>query len=106
MNLALRVKNKVEFIDGTFVKPTDNVVLEGQWDRCNSIVLTWILNSLSEELYIGQVFSNLASNVWKELKETYDKVNGSVLYDLYQKINSFAQNGAPICEYYHKLNIM
>ncbi|KAJ0435793.1 putative RNA-directed DNA polymerase [Helianthus annuus] len=106
MKLALEVKNKVGFINGSCVKPTNNEVLARQWDRCNSVVLSWILNSISEELYVGQVFSKLASEVWDDLKETYDKIDGSVVYNLYQKINSISQNGSSVSEYYHKLNTM
>ncbi|KAJ0627129.1 putative RNA-directed DNA polymerase [Helianthus annuus] len=106
MILALRVKNKIGFIDGTFEKPVDNPVLETQWERCNSVVLTWILNSVSEELYLGHVYSKSAAEVWKELRDTYDKIDGSVVFDLYQKINSFKQNNLTVAEYYHKLKIM
>ncbi|KAJ0947449.1 putative RNA-directed DNA polymerase [Helianthus annuus] len=106
MILALRIKNKVGFIDGTFEKPVDNPVLETQWERCNSVVLTWILNSVSEELYLGHVYSKSAAEVWKELRDTYDKIDGSVVFDLYQKINAFKQNSLTVAEYYHKLNIM
>uniref|UniRef100_A0A251TD96 Putative gag-polypeptide of LTR copia-type n=1 Tax=Helianthus annuus TaxID=4232 RepID=A0A251TD96_HELAN len=106
MSLALRVKNKTGFIDGTFLKPGDNEILGSQWERCNSVVLAWILNSVSEELYLGHVYSKSAAEVWKELRDTYDKVDGSVVFDLYQKINSFSQNGSSVAEYYHKLNIM
>ncbi|KAJ0800186.1 putative retrotransposon Copia-like protein [Helianthus annuus] len=88
MNLALQVKNKIGFIDGSCRRSTTDEVLGRQWDRCNSIVLTWILNSLSDELYLGHVYSKLASEVWRDLKETYDKVDGSVVFNLYQKINS------------------
>ncbi|XP_076902271.1 uncharacterized protein LOC143556961 [Bidens hawaiensis] len=105
MMLALQVKNKIGFIDGTCEKSTD-VVLSRQWDRCNSVVLTWLLNSVSEELYLGQVYSKLATEVWKDLKETYDKVDGSVVCNLYQKINMFTQSNQSVTEYYHKLNIM
>ncbi|KAK9064691.1 hypothetical protein SSX86_016073 [Deinandra increscens subsp. villosa] len=81
MKLALKVKNKYGFIDGTCTPDEDDDVLINQWDRCNSVVLTWLLNSVSEELYLGQVYSSLASDVWKELKDTYDKVDGSVDMD-------------------------
>ena len=66
MSLALRVKNKTGFIDGTFAKPKGNAILETQWEKCNSVVLTWILNSISEELYLGLVYSKSAAEVWKE----------------------------------------
>ncbi|KAK9065501.1 hypothetical protein SSX86_014902 [Deinandra increscens subsp. villosa] len=106
MQLALQVKNKTGFIDGTCVKSTDNPTLAKQWDRCNSVVLSWILNSISDELYVGQIFSKVASEIWAELKETYNKIDGSIIYKLHKQINSLSQNGSPISDYYHKLNCM
>jgi hypothetical protein len=88
MELALQVKNKLGFIDGSVLKDSENDVLVGQWDRCNSVVLSWILNSGFEDLYVGQIFSKVAKDVWDELRETYSKVDGSVIYSLYKQINS------------------
>jgi hypothetical protein len=106
MELALRVKNKFGFVDNTCVKSETDNVLSGQWDRCNSVVLSWILNSISDELFVGQIFSKLASDVWKELKETYSKVDGSVIFKLHQHICLLKQNGSSISDYYHKLSSM
>uniref|UniRef100_A0A251SMQ9 Putative gag-polypeptide of LTR copia-type n=1 Tax=Helianthus annuus TaxID=4232 RepID=A0A251SMQ9_HELAN len=106
MKLALEAKNKYGFIDGKCVKPENDSVLASQWDRCNSVVLTWLLNSVSEELFLGQVYSKLASEVWTDLKESFCRVDGSVVYDLYKKINSVSQNGTTVAEYYNKLTTM
>ncbi|XP_071695376.1 uncharacterized protein [Rutidosis leptorrhynchoides] len=108
MKLVLQTKNKLGFIDGTCVRYEyeDDEVLLGKWDRCNSIVLTWILMSLSEDVYNGQIFSKTAESVWNELKETYDKIDASVTFNLYQKINSCCQSGQSLYDYYHKLNAM
>ncbi|KAJ0470826.1 putative RNA-directed DNA polymerase [Helianthus annuus] len=106
MQLALMAKNKLGFIDGSCKRSTTDDVLASQWDRCNSIVLTWILNSIADELYVGQVYSKLASEVWDDLKETYNKIDGSVVFGLFQKINSVSQNGTSVSEYYHKINTM
>ncbi|XP_071694344.1 uncharacterized protein [Rutidosis leptorrhynchoides] len=75
MKLALQTKNKMGFINGTLEKDEEDEVLSNQWDRCNAVVLSWILGSMSDELYSGQIFSEIASEVWDELKETYDKVD-------------------------------
>ncbi|XP_076892200.1 uncharacterized protein LOC143543824 [Bidens hawaiensis] len=64
------------------------------------------LDNGKEELYVGQLYSKLADEVWEDLKETYDKVDGSVVFGLYQKINSVTQNGSTVSEYYNKLNTM
>ncbi|KAL9995437.1 putative RNA-directed DNA polymerase [Helianthus debilis subsp. tardiflorus] len=106
MKLALEAKNKFGFVSGKCERSTEDLVLANQWDRCNSVVLTWLLNSVSEELFLGQVFSSLASEVWEDLKETYDKVDGSVVYDLFKKINCISQNGSSVADYYNKLTTM
>ncbi|GKC89066.1 ribonuclease H-like domain-containing protein, partial [Tanacetum coccineum] len=92
MKIALQARNKIGFVDGTYVKSTyvTSVPLSNQWERCNDVVMSWLLSSISE--------------VWKELKDTYDKLDGSILFNLMQKINNFKQNGLPVSEYYHKLN--
>ncbi|XP_022041183.1 uncharacterized protein LOC110943757 [Helianthus annuus] len=106
MKLALEAKNKYGFIDGKCVRSESDSVLASQWDRCNSVVLTWLLNSISEELFLGQVFSKLASEVWTDLKESFYRVDGSIVYDLYKRINSVSQNGTSVAEYYNKLTTM
>ncbi|GJY09399.1 ribonuclease H-like domain-containing protein [Tanacetum coccineum] len=78
--------------------------LSNQWERCNSIVLSWQLNSVFEDLFLGQIFSDNADEVWAELKETYDKLDGSIIFNLLQKIHSFKQGELTVSEYYHKLN--
>ncbi|GKB13316.1 putative RNA-directed DNA polymerase [Tanacetum coccineum] len=75
MLLALERKNKIGFIDGSCKRSNTDEVLGKQWDRVNAIVLGWILNSISKELFLRQIFSKRAKHVWEELKKTYDKLN-------------------------------
>ncbi|GJS89198.1 ribonuclease H-like domain-containing protein [Tanacetum coccineum] len=89
MLLALEGKNKTGFID-----------------MVNAIILGWILNSIYEELFLGYIFSKRAKHVWEELKKTYDKVDGSIIFDLHHQIRTLKQNGSSIADYYHKLNAL
>ncbi|XP_071688885.1 uncharacterized protein [Rutidosis leptorrhynchoides] len=91
MLLALSTKNKIGFINGTIVRSQTDEILASQLDRCNSVVLSWILGSVIEDLYSGQIFSTNASDVWKELKETYDKIDTSIIYNLHHQINTLKQ---------------
>ena len=90
MTFALRNHNKIGFIDGTCKKNLSNASLANQWDMCDSVVLTWILNSLSPELFAGAIYSKTAFEMWNELKETYDKVDGSAVFNMHKNINSLS----------------
>ncbi|GJS99007.1 ribonuclease H-like domain-containing protein [Tanacetum coccineum] len=103
---TLHLNNNDFSINGTCKKDAYeySVPLSNQLERCNAIVLSWLLKSVSEDLYLDQIFFDNATDVWAELKETYDKLDGFVLFNLMQKINSFKQGDLFISEYYHKLN--
>ncbi|XP_073271501.1 uncharacterized protein [Primulina huaijiensis] len=77
MLIALRGKNKIRFIDGTCNRPISRSPTVQQWDRCNALVLSWIINTVSKDIFRGIVYATEASVVWSDLKEHFDKVNGS-----------------------------
>nr|GEY38201.1 putative Gag-polypeptide of LTR copia-type [Tanacetum cinerariifolium] len=106
MKFDLQVRNNYAFVDGSCLKSTyaTSNVLSLLWDRCNAMVLTWIMNYVSHEVYMGLVYSDNCGVVWKELQETYDKVDGYVVYNLLQKINTGKQGGSSAADYYHRLN--
>ncbi|GKA69009.1 ribonuclease H-like domain-containing protein [Tanacetum coccineum] len=106
MLLALEGKNKTGFIDGSYRRSNTDEVLGRQWDRVNAVVLGWILNSISEELFLGQIFTKRAKHIWEELRETYDKVDESVTFSLHHKIHTLSKNGSFIADYYHMLNAL
>ncbi|GJZ72463.1 hypothetical protein Tco_0636314 [Tanacetum coccineum] len=88
------------------VKLTDNTnpALSNQWDMCNYVVFTLILNSLSSDLYVGAIYAKSVYELWNDLKETYDKVDSSDVFNLHKSINYLSQNGASLADYYNKLN--
>ncbi|GJW57467.1 ACT domain-containing protein [Tanacetum coccineum] len=68
---------------------------------CNSVVFTCILNSLSPD---GAIYAKSAYELWNDIKETYDKVDGSANFNPHTNINSLTQSGSSLAEYYNNLN--
>ncbi|KAA8547245.1 hypothetical protein F0562_003891 [Nyssa sinensis] len=78
MLIALSVKNKVGFIDGTVSKPSDPAAAL-QWTRCNNMV---------------------------ELKERFSQVNGPRMFQLEQDIHNLVQSTTSVTTYFTKLKTL
>ncbi|XP_073014617.1 uncharacterized protein [Primulina eburnea] len=103
MLIALRAKNKLAFIDGSCQRPDSEPDKISQWERCNAIVLSWIMNAVSKEIFYGIVYSTDAAVVWNDLRERFNKVNGSRIFALHREIGCLVQGNNSISIYYSKL---
>lgn len=101
---ALKGRNKLGFVDGTLKKPVDDETKSKKWDRANAIVCSWILGCVSESIYSAHAFTEFAYVIWSELSETYHKVDGSVVFNLHQRINNLSQGSMSVSEYFSKLD--
>nr|GEZ01408.1 ribonuclease H-like domain-containing protein [Tanacetum cinerariifolium] len=82
MLLALERKNKIGFIDGYCKRSNTDEVLSKQWDRVNAIVFGWILNSISEELFLGFKKHNQLLKLMQSfmgLDDSYMQIRSSIL---------------------------
>ena len=86
MIMASSAKNKIEFIDGSIKHPEDASVAESQhWNRCNDMVKSWMLNSISKEISLSVIYCKLASEIWADLKERLSQVNGPYIFQVEKK---------------------
>ena len=64
MLIALSVKNKLGFIDGSIEKPYRfDLPLLNSGIRNNNVVISWILNSVSKEISASIIFSESATEI-------------------------------------------
>ncbi|XP_070017233.1 uncharacterized protein [Nicotiana sylvestris] len=76
---ALSVKNKLGFITGECKNPNSKSINFRQWERCDDMVTSWILNSLAKEEDSVE-YVNSSVELWRELEDRYDQINGAELY--------------------------
>ena len=87
-------------IDGTARKEMFGKEMWGQWERVNVIVLSWLMNYVSKSLLSGIAFASTALNVWTDLKERFDRVDGSRTYSLHKDIATLQPGSVSTSMYY------
>ncbi|GAV67235.1 UBN2_3 domain-containing protein [Cephalotus follicularis] len=65
-----------------------------------------ILDNEHCQLFKGIVYSTDAQFVWKDLKERFDKANGSRIFSLYRDIGSLTPGNMTVSVYYTTLRQM
>ncbi|KAL2226638.1 UNVERIFIED_CONTAM: Retrovirus-related Pol polyprotein from transposon RE1 [Sesamum indicum] len=97
---ALRAKMKIGFIDGSSVKPHASDPHFEQWIRVDSMVTTWILNSISREIVEAFMYTKSSRSLWLDLEQRYGDCNGPQLYQLQREICSMTQGNLPLSTYF------
>lgn len=83
-----------------------NGYVHEQWETYNAIVLSWLMNTISEELISGVVYAMSAFIVWGDSKKRFDKVYQICFYQLLREINTLSQGTNSIYQYFTKLKIL
>ncbi|KAI3500537.1 hypothetical protein L1887_36359 [Cichorium endivia] len=100
---ALTIRNKLVFINGGCPRPKDEAKVV-KWDRANAVVVSWLLASMTESISSVYGLAENACDLWSELKQTFEKINGSVVFNTYQKINMHTQGSDSVSDYFNSLN--
>ncbi|KAL7616955.1 hypothetical protein Lser_V15G01010 [Lactuca serriola] len=103
MILSLSAKNKLGFVDGSIAKPDFNSSSFSLWFRANSMVISWILNSLSKTITDSVLFFESTSEIWNELIQRYEQSSGAQLYQIQQQLYSLSQGSDDFSTYFTKI---
>ena len=104
VKIALRTKGKLGLIDGSCPKPGQDSLKFDQWIKCDSMVGSWLLNSMVPDLSEAFLYVNSAQELWNELTERFGESNGPLLYHLEKEISELYQGSDSVAVYYTKLN--
>ncbi|KAL0402249.1 UNVERIFIED_CONTAM: hypothetical protein Slati_4254800 [Sesamum latifolium] len=94
---------KLGFIDSTNVKPADTDPSFEHWIRVDSMVTTWIHNSISKEIVEGFMYTKSARKLWMDLEQRFGGCNGPQLYQLQRSITSLNQGNSTVGHYFTSL---
>ncbi|KAG5049753.1 hypothetical protein JHK85_010856 [Glycine max] len=71
--MALIFKNKIGFLTGTIPTPDVYSPSYPSWECCNTLVMSWLLNSLSPPIAQSVIFLNCAVDIWTDLRKCFLK---------------------------------
>ncbi|XP_071713208.1 uncharacterized protein [Rutidosis leptorrhynchoides] len=103
MMIALNAKNKLKILTCEYREPEKDSILRPLWERNNDMIISWILNTLTEEISNSLNCVSSAKDVWLELQEHYSQIDAHRVYQLANDVAQLKQNNSSIEAYYHKL---
>ncbi|XP_073129375.1 uncharacterized protein [Henckelia pumila] len=103
MRIALSDKNKIDFINGTVEKPKNNDGKFQIWERCNHMVLFWILNSVESDIAGSIIYTESATDIWNDLQERSSQRNDTRIFEIIQKISELREGQQSVPIYYTKI---
>ncbi|XP_052727292.1 uncharacterized protein LOC108335022 [Vigna angularis] len=106
MSMALQMKNKFGFVDGSIPCPAGTDPMVQAWKRCNNLVLSWINHSVSHEIAISIIWIDSVATAWKDLKDRFSQGDSVRISQLHQDLYSMHQSDLSVTAYYTKMKIL
>ena len=75
LEIGLASNRKLGFVTGTTIKDPTDLIKQEAWDTCNSMVISWLLNNVSDSIKKSVMFHD-ASTIWKQLEQRFSVTNG------------------------------
>ena len=103
IKMALLGKNKFGFVDGSILEPPLEHSSHALWQRNDSIVASWLLNSLTKEIQVSIIHCCTAQAIWNDLNERFEQKNGPLIFQLKHELANLQQGSMSVSSYYSKL---
>jgi hypothetical protein len=96
MQRALAMKNKFKFVDSSIPILYKDDLNCAAWERCNNLVHTWIINSISPSIAQIVVFIENVVDMWNDLKDCFMRGDRIRVAQLQQEIANLKQGNRKI----------
>lgn len=104
MEIVLTAKDKLCFVDGTCKMPEDPASeLYTRWIHVNSMVVSWLINSMSKELAETYIYTKSARQLWVDLEEKFGESDRPHISNLKKKMATLFQGNDSLALYSNKL---
>ncbi|WVZ21124.1 hypothetical protein V8G54_008446 [Vigna mungo] len=100
---ALSAKDKVEFVLGSAIQPSKTDASFPPWFRCNSMVVSWLLHSVSPSIRESIIWMDLAIDIWNDLKNRFAQGDLARISTLQMEAATLSQGELSVTEFFTKL---
>nr|XP_011463577.1 PREDICTED: uncharacterized protein LOC105351304 [Fragaria vesca subsp. vesca] len=87
ISMALTIKNKIGFITESVGKAMVNEAEKLQWERCDTLVKTWLIASMSKGISGSVKHCKTARKIWLELQERFSQATTVQLFNIENAIH-------------------
>uniref|UniRef100_A0A7C8Z4N7 Retrotransposon Copia-like N-terminal domain-containing protein n=1 Tax=Opuntia streptacantha TaxID=393608 RepID=A0A7C8Z4N7_OPUST len=91
IEIALIAKNKLGFVLGTCTKPEATSPLLSQWDRCDKMVISWLLHAVEKKIADSILFSSSSRQIWLDLEQRFGQSDGTKFFQVKKDLYSISQ---------------
>jgi len=77
--------------------------VQAQWDKCNNMVLAWIMHATIKKISDSIMFSSTSHDAWQELEQRYSQANGTRIFEVQRALCSIAQNNLSVADYFTEI---
>lgn len=88
MKMVLRVWNKWGIVSGGVPTPLINHPNYETWDRCDVMVSSWILRTVSEQIAESILYIDSAKEIWDDLANKFFSIDPYRISNLHDEINN------------------
>ncbi|XP_074364966.1 uncharacterized protein LOC141706032 [Apium graveolens] len=106
MVLTLSAKNKLGFVDGSIVAPDATADEFKFWERCNNLMISWLLANLDDAIAKSVLFFHTAAEIWQDLDERYGFSSMAQVYSLEQQLLEINQGTVSVSEFFTKIKTL
>jgi len=100
--VSLSAKSKMSFITGGFPKPTTDSPYLPLWERCNSMVISWLLHSVDKDIASSIIYTPTAEQIWQDLAQRFSFGQGTKIYQLQKEMSTLSQGNLSVSAYFTK----
>jgi hypothetical protein len=103
MLCALESKNKERFIDGSFPSPLISDPLREAWRRCDRMVKSWLMRSMSPPIARLVSWFETSAEIWKDIRDRFSHGDKFRIADLQEDIHICKQGDSSVSDYFTRL---